>query len=281
MELLKKGGKDKIKYPVTFFKRGIYNLDIIKVIIPDPFNLFYKKEYLNVKDRITVLPEIVDIKFPVSSSNRILNTGGINYAHSVGNSEEFRSLREYRYGDSKNKIDYKRFARTMIPVVREYVDEYFTKNGIFLDCSYDMDKQFDFEQAVSLAASFCNVNLGVDTIIELLIVKDRIISIEKGRGLGSSRHMLETLAGISLCGSRGFEKSFHAIKKQLQTLSSLIIIIMDLDENRKKLISLISESGIDYQIYLISGLKNIKGERINVIDPENFKNDLKSLNLSN
>ena len=54
-------------------------------------------------------------------------------ASSVGESEEFVSLRDYRRGDPMRHIHWKSWAKTGKPIVKEFQDEFFVRHALILD----------------------------------------------------------------------------------------------------------------------------------------------------
>ena len=59
--------------------------------------------------------------------------GGVALASSIGESDEFVALRDYRAGDPMRRIHWRSWARVGRPVVREYQDEFFVRHALVLD----------------------------------------------------------------------------------------------------------------------------------------------------
>ena len=79
--------------------------------------------------------------------------GGVSMASSVGESEEFVALREYRAGDPLRRLHWKSFAKFGKPIVKEFQDEFFVRHALLLD-TFGAHATTDlFEDAVSVAAS--------------------------------------------------------------------------------------------------------------------------------
>jgi uncharacterized protein (DUF58 family) len=78
----------------------------------------------------------------------------VSLAASVGDSEEFLALRDYRPGDPLQRVHWKSFARTGKPVVKDYQDEFFERHALVLDTGSLAGEDAAFEDAVALAASF-------------------------------------------------------------------------------------------------------------------------------
>ena len=92
-------GEGEVRINVTPKRRGYLRLTGITIARPDPFNLFKSYAQLPVHDSVLILPkryEIPPIQLP---GTRKFKLGGVSLASSVGESEEFISLRDYRPGD--------------------------------------------------------------------------------------------------------------------------------------------------------------------------------------
>ena len=96
--------------------------------------------------------------------------GGVALATSVGDSEEFVALRDYRPGDPLQRVHWKSFARTGKPVVKEYQDEFFERHALVLDTGTDRGEDAAFEEAVALAASFVYTIDTHECLLDLLFV---------------------------------------------------------------------------------------------------------------
>jgi uncharacterized protein (DUF58 family) len=56
--------------------------------------------------------------------------GGVALAASVGQSEEYVALRDYRHGDPLRHIHWRSWARVGKPVVKEFEDEFFVRHAL-------------------------------------------------------------------------------------------------------------------------------------------------------
>ena len=79
-------------------------------------------------------------------------------AANIGHSDEFVSLRDYRRGDPVRHIHWRSWAKTGMPIVKEFEDEFFVRHALVLDTFSDEPHSELLEEAVSVAASFaCSV----------------------------------------------------------------------------------------------------------------------------
>src|SRR4051812_24258717 len=147
------GARAEIRATLVPRRRGVLMFASVDLVRPDPFGLAYGRIRKPLPERIVVLPRRYRLPPVLLPAQRLLQPGGHALASSIGDSEEFLSLREYRPGDSLRRVHWKSFARTGEPVVKEYESEFFERHALVLDTSSGGDSPA-FEEAVSIAASF-------------------------------------------------------------------------------------------------------------------------------
>jgi hypothetical protein len=82
---------------------------------------------------VLILPKRYAITPIALPGNRSYQSDGVALASSVGDSEEFRALRDYRPGDSPRKIHWKSWAKVGKPIFKEEQDEFFVRHALILD----------------------------------------------------------------------------------------------------------------------------------------------------
>ena len=97
-------------------------------------------------------------------------SGSVSLASSVGDSEEFVSLRDYRPGDPLRRIHWKSRAKTGQPVVREEQSEYFVRQALILDTFQPESESTILEEAISIAASFACDFHTQESLLDLMFV---------------------------------------------------------------------------------------------------------------
>jgi uncharacterized protein (DUF58 family) len=163
--------------------------------------------------------------------------GGVSLSSSVGDSQEFMSLRDYRPGDPLRRIHWRSWAKTGRPIVRECHDEYFTRHALVLDTFLSGADTRAFEEAVSVAASFACSLLTQESLLDLLFVGAEAFCFTAGRGLAGSRQMLEILASVEPCRGKSFSELRSSVVRRHDTLSGIICILLAWDSERKELVS--------------------------------------------
>ncbi len=258
VDSIRSGSHVTIKASLKPLRRGVVSLKTIIILLPDNFGIYSALKKIPCYQTLTVLPKRYTVPTLLLSGKRQHNPGGVNNASSVGDAQEFTSLREYQAGDSIRNIHWSSWAKTAQPVVKQYQEEYFSRYGLILDTFSDNDKQEQFEEAVSLAASYVYSLDKLDSFIDLMFVSDKAYQLSSGRGMAQRDNMLEVLAAVVASKNKDFTNLLSLITKNLNTLSSAIIILIDWDDNREALLQLLQLNNIPYQAFLIRDNKNIQ-----------------------
>lgn len=255
-------------------RRGYIVIKGLIFACPDAFGLFYALYQLPLADKILVLPK----RYPVGKislpGSRKYQRGGVQLAMSVGDTEEFVSLREYRPGDPLRHIHWKSWAKLGKPVVKEFQDEFFIRHALILDTFTDEIMGEDFETAVSVAASFANAPRNQEVLLDLMFVGHQAYRFTSGRGLAASENLLEILAVVEPATQQTFDQLASLVMQHLASLSGVICVLLDWDFARQQFIKTLKQAGIPLLVVIIktSPLKKI-------LDNQNFP-EVHSLNLN-
>jgi uncharacterized protein (DUF58 family) len=130
---LEPGQSTEVTLSLEPLHRGVAFFDGFAVTRRDPLGLWRAILDTPGADALVVLPQIHPVEWPVFGGSRHYQPGGISQASRVGDSEEFRSLRDYRPGDPLRAIHWRSWARTGRPVVKEHQEEYFTRHALVVD----------------------------------------------------------------------------------------------------------------------------------------------------
>lgn len=237
------GGAAEAAFSVVPERRGRLRLGAAAAGRPDPLGLVNGLCALPGEDSVLVLPP----RYPVGRVDlpgvRRHQSGGVALASAVGDSLEFRSLRDYRPGDPLRKVHWRSWAKTGSPVVREEEAEYFVRHALVLD-TFSASATPAFEEAVSVAASFACELLTQESLLDLLFVGAEPYCVTAGRGLGGPETLLEVLAGVAPCAGRPFSDLAPAVERRAPALSGLICVLLGLDEGRRAFLSRLRGLGL-------------------------------------
>ncbi|MCG8379708.1 MAG: DUF58 domain-containing protein, partial [Proteobacteria bacterium] len=174
-------------------------------------------------------------------------------SNTVGDSEEFLSLREYRAGDPLKKIHWKSFARLNTPIIKEYHDEYCVRNGLILDTYNNTENESLFEDAVSAATSFAISCIQQDAILDLMFTGDKPYRFNAGRGSLTLKNIMEVLACVQSTDANNIEQLEQLAIKFLNECSVYVCILLDWDDTRKNMIKTLRQHGIVVLCVVITG----------------------------
>lgn len=249
---IKANGKTKVVIEIEATARGIIELTGITIARPDPFSLFNACKTITLKQSLLVLPkryQVPDLELP---GVRKAQSGSTALASSVGDAEEFISLRDYRPGDPLRKIHWRSWAKTDKPIIREEQEEFFVRHALILDNFDSVEYSEVMEEAVAIAASFACDFQTQELLLDLMFVADQAYCFTAGRGLGTTEKMLEILAGVTICQDKSFDSLTATVMNRVSLLSGCICILIRWDEARKKLIRNLHELNIPTLVLVVT-----------------------------
>jgi uncharacterized protein (DUF58 family) len=245
------GARLNVRLQMTPRRRGRIELAGLVVQRSDPLGLVKALARVPLEARIVALPRRYRLPRLALPGRRKHQPGGVSLASSVGDTEEFLALREYRPGDPLQRIHWKSFARTGRPIVKEFQDEFFERHALVLDTGAARGEDAAFEDAVAVAASFVYTIDTQECLLDLLFVGGSVHHSTAGRGQLHAEHMLETLAGVGPSALQDFEKLAHAVLAQRAQLASCILVLVAWDEARRALAERLAASGIEVRAILV------------------------------
>jgi len=233
-------------------RRGRMHFTGVTVGSDETLGLARRLVTLPLAENVIVLPRRYRLPPLTLPGGRRLQQGGVSLASSVGDSEEFMGLREYRPGDPLQRVHWKSFARTGKPVVREYQDEYFERHALVLDTFAQPDQFAAFEEAVAVAASFaCTIDTQ-ECLLDLMFVADQAHMYTAGRGQLATGSLLEVLAGVHPAYGQPFNALADAMRAHAAGLTGCICILLAWDSQRSALIDAMRARGSALRVLCIS-----------------------------
>jgi uncharacterized protein (DUF58 family) len=245
-------GAAEVRVELTPVRRGHLRFTGVTVARPDPLGLFRAFRRLTLPQSLLVLPR----RYPVPPIRlpgiRKFQPGGVAFASSVGDSEEFVSLRDYRPGDPPRRIHWRSWARVGRPVVREYQDEFFVRHALVLDTFARTEHGERLEAAVSVAASLaCALETG-EALLDLMFVGAQAYCFTAGRGLAHVDQVLEILAGVRACRDEPFAALHRLVAGRAAALSGCIAVLLAWDAPRQAFVSHLDGLGVPTLVLLVS-----------------------------
>ena len=237
-------------------RRGRLELDALQLSRTDPLGLVRGLARIATSGRVIALPKRYRLPSIALPGQRRFQQGGVTLATSVGDSEEFIGLREYRPGDPLQRVHWKSYARTGLPIVKEFQDEFFERHALVLDTSTRIENgggaDTAFEEAVAVAASFVYAIDTRECLLDLLFVGGEVRTYTAGRGQMQLEHMLEVLAGVGPSAPADFANLARAVLAQRAGLTSCIVVLLEWDEARRNFVDALRRTGIELRVLLVS-----------------------------
>jgi hypothetical protein len=252
MPPLQPNSETEVLIEITPSHRGIIKLTGLTIARPDPFGFFNACMTISLPQSFLILPKRYDLPPVGLSGTRRYQSGGVALASTVGDSEEFVSMRDYRPGDPLRKIHWKSWAKTGTPVVKEYQDEFFVRHALILDTFQRTEHSEILEEAVSIAASFACEIQTQESLLDLMFVGLEAYCFTSGRGLAHTDKMLEILAAVVGCRDKSFDYLTPVVIGRASMLSGCICIFLCWDEDRRKLIGYLKALGIPVLVLVIT-----------------------------
>lgn len=223
-------------------RRGRLRLGSPVFLRADPLGLRRARRTAGDPASVLVLPP----RYPVDAlslpGRRRHQPGGVTLSSSVGESQEFVSLRDYRAGDPLRKIHWRSWAKAGRPIVKESQEEHFVRHALALDTSGVPGAAF--EEAVSIAASFAAGTAAPDSLLDLLFVGTQAYCFTSGRGLGGSDGLLEVLAGVEPMPQKPFKELADSLLRRREALSGSILVLLGLDAERRAFVRRLRACGL-------------------------------------
>ena len=257
MAALGPGERQELRLAFTPRRRGRIELAGLTVGRTDALGLVRGIARVPLAARLIALPRRYRLPEIALPGKRKFQPGGVSLAASVGDSEEFLALRDYRPGDPLQRVHWKSYARTGRPVVKEYQDEFFERHALVLDTGTRRGEDAAFEDAVALAASFVYTIDTHECLLDLLFVgagaaQPGVRAYTAGRGQMQSGHMLEVLAAAAPSEPAAFAELARAVLARRESVSSVILILLAWDEERRALVSALRAAGAEVRALLVS-----------------------------
>jgi uncharacterized protein (DUF58 family) len=246
------GSGQNVRAELTPTHRGVLRLENITLATPDPFGLFRSLRKIPAPQSVLILPKRYRVPPFELPGTMKYQQGGVSMASSIGESEEFVSLREYRPGDPLRRIHWKSFAKTGKPIVKEFQEEFFVRHALVLDTFSAMAYSDIFEEAVSVAASLAYMIQNQDSLLDLMFVGPQAYCFTSGRGVAHTEQMLEILASVQLCREKNFDSLEHLVLEHATQISGCICIFLEWNDARKNFVQSLKMRGTPLMVFVVT-----------------------------
>ncbi len=235
---------------LTPLRRGVVRFDGVTLTRSDPLGLFRALRNVALPSTVLILPQRYALP-PIALPGALkYQRGGVVMASNVGQSDQFVALRDYRRGDPLRHIHWRSWAKAGRPIVKEFEDEFFVRHALILDTFTERPHSDEFEEAVSVAASFACTVLAQESLLDLLFVERQAYCFTAGRGLAHADQMLEILASVQPC-KEAFGMLDELVVNHASVVSGCIVVLLAWDEPRRRLVEKLKGLGLPLLVLVI------------------------------
>lgn len=244
-------GSSRVGLDLSFSQRGEHHLDPIHVSALVPLGLAVGPSIATKGPRFLVLPRLAEIARFDSATGVKHQPGGVALASHTGEAREIVGLRPYRPKDPIRDLHHRAWAKRGVPVVREYQQEYFTRFGVVLDTATADEPRL--EAAISLAGGILAHLSRGEALIDLMVVGNELHRLTLGRSLGFLEQGLDLLALVSPSERFDGQRIASVLSPHLDRLSSVVIIALEWDADRRSVAELVRRRGVGCRALLVGG----------------------------
>jgi uncharacterized protein (DUF58 family) len=241
----------EVRVELTPLRRGLLRLTGVTLARPDPLGLVRATATLPLPQSVLILPRRYPVPAIALPGTARYQEGGVALASSVGQSDEYVALRDYRHGDPLRHIHWRSWARVGRPVVKEFEDEFFVRHALVLDTFTDHQNGEVFEEAVSVAASFACTLPTQESLLDLLFVGPQSYCFTAGRGVAHVEQMLEILASVQACTDQPFRALEHLVLNHVKAVSGCICVLLGWDDERRTFVGKLIALGLPVRVLVI------------------------------
>jgi len=218
------GGSASAAMRARFVARGLHHLDPFTAAAVAPIGLACGPRRESEAVKLYVVPRVANVvRLPFTIASRH-QPGGVALASKSGEAMDLHGVRPYRPGDPVRDLHARSWARTGLPVVREYQQEYFTRVGVVLDT--DVVDRDELEAAIELAAGVVAHLAGGEALVDVLVAGDRVHELTVGRSLGRLDQALELLATVERGSALRAPELLARLERYLDRLSAVVFITL-------------------------------------------------------
>lgn len=234
-------------------RRGVVPLRDLRVLLPDPLGLFQRcRRVAAPAATLTVLPRRYPLPAIDLPGMPRFQLGGETASRTVGASDEFIGLREYRPGDPLRLIHWRSWARTGRPIVRELEDTFFPRHGLVLDTFPAPGHDAAFEEAVSVAASFASTVDRSECLLDLMFLQGKAHRFTAGRGVARAEKMLEVLAAAQPDPQPEFHRLARLVLLHRDDLGTCLCVLVGWDDARADFVRTLVRGGLAPLVLVIA-----------------------------
>ena len=252
VDALAPGGRAGAVLRVRFSARGEHRMEPVRARALVPLGLALGPSVDSEPLRILVVPRIAPVRRLRLPMGQRYQPGGVALASKTGESMELHGVRPYRPGDRVRDLHARSWARTGVPVIREFQQEYFSRVGVVLDTDGTAADAATLEAAISLCAGVTAHLARGEALIDLLVIGDAVHPLTLGRSLGFLEQALDLLACVRPGPRLDAESLLGRLDPFLGRLSCLVLITLGWDRERAKVPPRARARGVGVRVLVVA-----------------------------
>lgn len=262
------GERGECTVRMRFAARGEHHLDPFVASALVPLGLTGGPAVRSNGTPLLVVPRVAhvaELQLPTATRYQ---PGGVALASRTGESRELIGVRPYRPGDPVRDLHARSWARTGVPVVREFDQEYFTRIGVVVDTELADSGEPGLEAALSLSAGLVAHLTRGEALIDLLVAGDHTLTLTLGRSLGFLEQALDLLACVDPVDALEPEAVQARVRPHLGRLSAVVLVVLRWDGRRQALQRWIQQQGVGCRVLLVTDHAGDAPEGVRVVSLE-------------
>lgn len=248
---LARGGEASCVIRACFVARGQHHLDPFRAVELLPLRLSQGAPLRTASARFIVVPRVARVLSVTTPANRRRQPGGVARASRTGDSTDLLGVRPYRPGDPVRDLHARSWARHGAPMVREYVEEYFTRIGIVLDTDAAAASAAHLEGALSLCAGVIASLCRGEALVDVLVTGQHVTQLALGRSLGALDQALDLLAVVQPEAGFASDRLLARLSPHLERLSSIVFVAVAWDDSRAAFVAALRARGVGSVVYIV------------------------------
>lgn len=208
-------------------RRGLHQLDRYQVSTSFPFGFIKRADTRAHRDSLLIYPALAEVHPRVLSMARSAENSGPMMRPRRGGVDEFYGVKEFREGESRRWIYWRRSARTGTLVAKEMTHVSPPKVMIVLDTMMPDTTPATVEateRAIAIAASLASHALGADLPVGLTVWADEKVTVSPNRGKRHRRDLLSILARLPRNTTHDVQSLLEAGAAQRKSGTSTFLI---------------------------------------------------------
>ena len=271
-------GKEYVQITCEYqaHQRGIYTVPQSMAVSTFPFNLWNFSTSNGGQTSLIVHPFYCELEpIPLASVNSLQQKHTNSTMSQVGESTDFFSCRDFRYGDPLNRIAWKMSAKQQKLIVKEFQAERLSRAAVILDnrklsvlsksnspgdCFRKMmgglntdlyQSDIVFEALISLGTSITYTLKKQDFFVNIYAADSNIHHFPLGKSNTDDNQILDLLASIKQVRKQAFDWINSELNREIASIGGVFLLLMSIDSDSQKFYQALVQEKTDVYAILV------------------------------